>query len=120
MDRNQVKSISILLVLLILLSPLSGFAMQDGHSSQSSQSDHCDSQGDSLSLAQEPVESTQCITESCAETCNISRACSSPPHIVLAMCNLQFPYSGRDYTLDLISDSHLFIHPSGLYRPPRA
>ena len=119
MDRRQFKIISVLLALLMFVSPISSLAMQPTMSDIPS--GHCeDTETDSLIPMQETLDHAQCMMDSCAENCGASRHCSSPAPIILTLHDVQIHFAGRGFGANPVPAPRLVIHPSGLYRPPRA
>lgn len=118
MDRKRLKFISVLLALLMLTSPLGSLAMPSAMSE--SQSSHCqDLETDSHSYHYEISDHASCTMENCTESCSASRHCSSQAPIILTLLDSQNHLRVQGVTIDQISDTHLSIHPPGLYRPPR-
>ena len=107
------------MALLMMVSPISSLAMQPSMSEGSL--GHCEGQAaDTLILTQEALDHAQCMMDSCAENCGASRHCSSPAPIILTQHHADIHFNGPGLAVGLVSSPHLFIHPSGLYRPPRA
>ena len=119
MDRRQLKITSVLLALLMLFSPIASVAMQPAMSDFPP--GHCEEmETDARTLTQEALDHTRCMIEGCAENCGTSRYCSSPAPVILTLQDTQIHFAGRDFAIAAAPDPHLFIHLSGLYRPPRA
>lgn len=107
------------MALLMFMSPISSLAMQlamsEAHTS------HCQGLGtDSHSHQHKVLESAQCTMENCADACASSQHCSSPAPIILTRADHQGHLKEQKLALESVADSHLSIHPPGLYRPPRA
>jgi hypothetical protein len=118
MDRQHLKLISSLLALLLFISPFSSLAMQlavsDGHSS------HCQGlETDSQPCEHEMSNQASCTMENCEESCSSSRQCSSQAPIILTLLDTQNHPTAQGLAIGQIPDTHLSIHLSGLYRPPR-
>jgi len=121
MERRHLKFISALMALLMFISPISSLAMQSAMSE--SRSSHCQESAANLhshSLAYEDLDSAQCMMENCADVCASFQHCSSQAPIILSQTDHQGYLKGQKLAIDLVKDSHLSIHPPGLFRPPRA
>ena len=113
------------MALLMFISPISSLAMQSTMQSamSESRSSHCQESAANLhshSLAYEDLDSAQCMMENCADVCASFQHCSSQAPIILSQTDHQGYLKGQKLAIDLVKDSHLSIHPPGLFRPPRA
>jgi len=125
MDRRHTKLISTLMALLMFISPISSLAMQSAMQSAMAgdHSSHCQESGadsHAHSMIGENMESIQCLMEHCADVCASMQHCSSQAPIILSQTDHQGYLKGQRLALDPVKDSHLSVHPPGLYRPPRA
>ena len=125
MERRHLKFISTLLALLMFISPVSSLAMQSAMQSAmlGSHSSHCQELGsgsNSHPMGHEDLGSAQCMMENCADVCASFQHCSSQAPIILSQTDHQGYLKGQRLAIDPVNDSHLSIHPPGLYRPPRA
>jgi hypothetical protein len=125
MERRHLKFISALMALLMFISPISSLAMQPSMQSSmsGSHSSHCQESAAALyshSLGQEDMHSAQCMMEDCADVCASFQHCSSQAPIILSQAEHQGYLKAQKLAINPVTDSHLSVHPPGLYRPPRA
>ena len=123
MERRHLKFISALLALLMFVSPLSSLAVQPAMSESHSSPCHgldSDAHSPSHSLGHEDMHSAQCMMENCADVCASLQHCSSQAPIILSQADHQGYVKAQRLAIDPVTDSHLSVHPPGLYRPPRA
>ena len=118
MDRQHLKFISALLAVLMFIAPIASLAMQPGM--PGSHSGHC--QGMETDSERSPhglSVHASCAMASCVEGCSASQNCSSQAPIILARLDMQRYPGGQGIAIDRIPATHLFVHLSGPYRPPR-
>lgn len=119
MDRHSLNIVSILLAILMAVSPIGSLAMQTSVSNN--YSSHCQDAGtEPLSLEDWNSDSSWCTMENCAQHCNSSLHCSSHAPIILTQLDAPGHPGGKGLVIDSTPNTHLSIHSSGLYRPPRA
>lgn len=118
-NRQQQKIVSAFLALLMFVLPFNSLAMQIALTD--SQPGHCHNlESDLQTLHFETLDYAQCMMETCSENCSNSRHCSIQAPILLTLHDAQVHFGGHGFAIEPVHDTHLFIHPSGLYRPPRA
>ena len=127
MERRHLKFISALMALLMFVSPLNSLAMQPAvqPTMSESYSSPCHGLDSDLhssvqSLGHEDMHSAQCMMENCADVCASLQHCSSQAPIILSQADHQGYVKAQRLAIEPLTDSHLSVHPPGLYRPPRA